>query len=251
MHLFYELEPGSHLRVVRLPALRTQTRQDQLQLHPPAIGEARRVEHRPGALPQTFGDDRRRLEARRNQKPLQGQGRVFQGRRGHLHARADRPHRREPQGPTALLRRDDRRRDLRRGHGVELREPRPDRQPTQLRLEFLGALEFARARRPPRADQTGLLLHARIELRLPVSGVQSETTNSDQVARTAFEEITSGGSATGARAAIGITGCSWKWGRRYSFPRAAAQRTESWLPRPPVMCPDLVAQGPTEHGPWT
>src|SRR5262249_61542006 len=61
-----------------------------------------------------------------------------------------------------------------------------------------------RAPGPPRADQTGLLLHTRIELLLPVPGVQPETPHSDQEARTAVEEIASGGSATGARAANGV-----------------------------------------------
>jgi len=86
---------------------------------------------------------------------------------------------------------------LRRGHGLFLREPRPRRQPPRTRMELPVALAHGSDEGPPREGRRRLLLHARVELLLPVAPLQSEAPDSDQAAGARDEEGEPGTRATG------------------------------------------------------
>src|SRR5439155_12006398 len=114
-----------------------------------------------------------------DQEQLWWQGRVLQGRDRHLYARLDRQDAGNAASSVDLLRRNRGRSYLRRRHVVVMREPRANRQPARSRLEFSGLVVVRSDEGAAQTSRRRLLLHARIELLLPVAAVQSETLDPD------------------------------------------------------------------------
>ena len=143
LHLLHEQQSGPDLRVVRLSQARAEADKVNINyIRPPSAGprSSRSTQRDIAKLAQMIGDDSRHGAIKNN----------YAGEAGFFKAAIDiymheliAKHAKRRSRRSSVLRGNGGRGDLRRGHGLELREPAAGRQSARLRLGLPEALELA------------------------------------------------------------------------------------------------------------